>query len=793
MIRNYLQIAWRNLTKNTVFSAINLIGLSMGMATAILLGLWLWDELSFNRYHQHYGRLARVMQHQTANGQTFTSTATPLPLRNALAHDFGGDFSHIALSSWTEDHILAYGGNQFTRKGNCVEAHFPAMMSLKMLRGTAKTLDDPTSVILSESVARALFGGAEPINKVIKVDNKHHFKVTGVYEDLPYSTEFREVSFMLPWNFFLETTPWVKRSETNWGNNSFQLFAEIAPGATFEGLSAKIENIKARHAPDEARLDPRIFLHPMSHWHLHSEWENGVAVRGRIQFVWLFGMIGAFVLLLACINFMNLSTARSERRAKEVGVRKAVGSGRRQLIAQFLLESVLMAVLACISALVLANLLLPVFNNIADKRIAFPWSSGVSWAVALGFTLLTGLLAGSYPALFLSKFNPVKVLKGAVYGGKAAVLPRQILVVTQFTISITFIIGTLVVLRQIQHAKDRPTGFQRAGLVSIPLNTPELRNNYDVLREELLQTGAVSDISETSSPVDEVWSNDASFSWPGKDPNLVGDFGTVGITHEYGKTVGWRVTQGRDFSRRFATDSLAIVLNESAAEFMGIQKPVGMNIQWNGEHYTVVGVIADVIAGSPFTPARPTVYMLRQDWADFIYMRLSPEKNPGQVLSAIEPIFRKYNPGSPFEYKFADDEYDRKFRAEERIGQLAGIFTTLAILISCLGLFGLVSFLAEQRRKEIGIRKVLGASVASVWALLSRDFVVLVVVASLLAVPVSYYVLSGWLENYAYRTELSWWIFALGIVSALVITLCTVGFQAIKVALLNPVKTLRSE
>lgn len=793
MIRNYLQIAWRNLTKNTVFSAINLIGLSMGMATAILLGLWLWDELSFNRYHQHYGRLARVMQHQTANGQTFTSTATPLPLRNALAHDFGGDFSHIALSSWTEDHILAYGGNQFTRKGNCVEAHFPAMMSLKMLRGTAKTLDDPTSVILSESVARALFGGAEPINKVIKVDNKHHFKVTGVYEDLPYSTEFREVSFMLPWNFFLETTPWVKRSETNWGNNSFQLFAEIAPGATFEGLSAKIENIKARHAPDEARLDPRIFLHPMSHWHLHSEWENGVAVRGRIQFVWLFGMIGAFVLLLACINFMNLSTARSERRAKEVGVRKAVGSGRRQLIAQFLLESVFMAVLACISALGLANLLLPVFNNIADKRIAFPWSSGVSWAVALGFTLLTGLLAGSYPALFLSKFNPVKVLKGAVYGGKAAVLPRQILVVTQFTISITFIIGTLVVLRQIQHAKDRPTGFQRAGLVSIPLNTPELRSNYNVLREELLQTGAVSDISETSSPVDEVWSNDASFSWPGKDPNLVGDFGTVGITHEYGKTVGWRVTQGRDFSRRFATDSLAIVLNESAAEFMGIQKPVGMNIQWNGEHYTVVGVIADVIAGSPFTPARPTVYMLRQDWADFIYMRLSPEKNPGQVLSAIEPIFRKYNPGSPFEYKFADDEYDRKFRAEERIGQLAGIFTTLAILISCLGLFGLVSFLAEQRRKEIGIRKVLGASVASVWALLSRDFVVLVVIASLLAVPVSYYVLSGWLENYAYRTELSWWIFALGIVSALVITLCTVGFQAIKVALLNPVKTLRSE
>lgn len=793
MIRNYLQIAWRNLAKNTVFSTINMIGLSLGMVTAILIGLWLWDELSFNKYHQHYDRIARVMQHQTANGTTFTTIATPLPMRNALANEFGNDFSHITLSSWTEDHVLAFGGNQFTRKGNCVEPDFPAMLSLKMLRGTFAHLDDPTSVLLSESVAKTLFSDAEPIGKVIKVDNKHHFKVTGVYEDLPYGTEFRDVSFLLPWKFFLEDTPWVKRSETNWGNNSFQLLVAIAPDAGFESVSAKIGDVKLRHAKEEARSNPRIFLHPMSRWHLHSEWENGVPVRGRIQFVWLFGMIGGFVLLLACINFMNLSTARSERRAREVGVRKSVGSARGQLVLQFLLESVLMAMMAFVSALVLASLLLPVFNDIADKKIAFPWQNGLCWAVALGFTLLTGIFAGSYPALFLSKFNPVKVLKGAVQTGKAAVLPRKVLVVVQFTISITFIIGTLVVLRQIQHAKDRPTGFERSGLVSIPLNTSELRSHYAVIRQELSQTGMVTEVSESSSPVDEVWSNDASFSWPGKDPDQVGDFGTVGVTHEYGKTVGWRFAQGRDFSREFSTDSLGIVLNASATRFMGIKNPVGLHIQWNGLQYTVIGVIDDVITGSPFMPARPTIYMLKQEWADFIYVRLDMEKNVRQALAAIEPVFRKYNPGSPFEYKFADDEYDRKFRAEERIGRLASIFTTLAISISCLGLFGLASFLAEQRRREIGIRKVLGASVANVWGLLSMDFIVLVGIASLLAVPVSYYTLSSWLDKYPYRTELSWWIFGLGIVSALMITLVTVGFQAIKVALLNPVKSLRSE
>ncbi|MHA4738155.1 ABC transporter permease [Dyadobacter sp. MSC1_007] len=798
MLKNYLKIAWRNIAKNTTYSAINIVGLSVGMTTAILIGLWVWDELSYNKYHQHYDRIARVMQHQTYNGITNTTIATPLPMRAALQSEHASEFSRIALSSRTKDYILAVGEKKISRKGNCVEPDFPAMMSLKILRGTATGLSNPTSALLSASVARALFGNEDPINKIIKVDNKNHFKVTGIYEDLPYSTEFRDVSFLLPWKFFLQEEPWVKRSETNWGNNSFLLLVQITPHTDFAQVTSKIEKIKARHAKEEARFDPKAFLHPMSRWHLYSEWENGMPVRGRIQFVWLFAIIGGFVLLLACINFMNLSTARSQKRAKEVGIRKAVGSIRSQLIAQFYTESILVATFAFILALLLMHLFLPWFNQIADKEITFPWNNGIAWLLGLGFTLMTGLLAGSYPALYLSGFRPVKVLKGTgsslrIRAGRFAAVPRQALVVIQFTVSVTLVIGTLIVLRQIQHAKNRPVGFERSGLLSIAMNTPDLQGHSQALYGDLLQTGAAISVAKSSSPTSEVWSSDASFSWPDKDPGQLGDFGTVGITHEYGKTVGWRLKEGRDFSRSFSTDSLGMVINESAARIMGLKEAVGTKIKWNNEQYTIVGVINDVITGSPFMTIQPTIFMLKEDWASFIHIRLNPSVTSGQALAKLGPVFKKHNPGSPFEYKFASEEYDLKFRAEERISQLSTVFAALAIFISCLGLFGLASFLAEQRQKEIGIRKVLGASVASLWQMLSKDFLVLVTIACLLAIPVAYFVMQDWLQQYTYRTALSWWIFAVAISGALAITLITVSSQAIKAALSNPVKALQND
>jgi len=798
MLQNYIKIGFRNLAKNRLYSAINIIGLSVGMTTAILIGLWMWDELSYNKYHQHYDRIARVMQHQTYNGTTSTTPATPLPMRAALQNEHASEFTHIASSSWTEDHILAFDEKKISRKGNCVEPDFPLMMSLRILKGTAAGLDNPASTLLSESVAKALFGQEDPINKTVKVDNKTYFEVTGIYEDLPYGTEFHDVAFLLPWKYFLEQEPWVKRSETNWGNNSFLLLVQIAPNTTFDQVSSKIEKIKVRHAKDEARFSPKAFLHPMSRWHLYSEWENGVAIRGRIQFVWLFGIIGVFVLLLACINFMNLSTARSQKRAKEVGIRKAVGSQRSQLIAQFFCESIMVAVFAFVLALLLVQLILPWFNQIADKQITFPWSNQKSWLTGLGFTLATGILAGSYPALYLSGFRPVKVLTGTgsslrLGAGRFAALPRQMLVVVQFTVSITLVIGTLVVLRQIQHAKDRPVGFDRSGLLSVAINTPDLQTHAQALYQELLHTGAATNMATSSSPTSEVWSSDASFSWPGKDPDQLGDLGTVGVTHEYGNTVGWKVKQGRDFSRDFSTDSLGMVINESAAKFMGLKESVGTLVQWNGNQYTIIGVIKDVVNKSPFMPIQPTVFMLRQDWASFIHIRLNPALTARQALSKLEPVFKKYNPGSPFEYKFASEEYDRKFQAEERISQLSTTFATLAIFISCLGLFGLASFFAEQRQKEIGIRKVLGASVANLWQMLSKDFLILVLIACLVATPIAYYLMHDWLQQYTYQTALSWWIFAAAIFGALIITLTTVSFQAIKAALLNPVKSLQNE
>lgn len=793
MLQNYIKIAFRNLAKNRTYSAINIFGLSIGMTTAILIGLWLWDEMSYDKYHKHYDRIARVMQHQTYNGLTSTTQATPLPMRAALQHEHASEFTYIASSSWTEDHILAFGEKKISRKGNCVEPDFPLMMALRILKGTAKSLDNPTSTLLSESVAKTLFGNADPINKVIKVDNKSYFKVTGIYEDLPYSTEFRDVSFLLPWKFFLEEETWVKRSETNWGNNSFLLLVQIAPNTSFEQVSSKIKNIKARHAKEEARFDPRAFLHPMSRWHLYSEWENGLAIRGRIQYVWLFGIIGIFVLLLACINFMNLSTARSQKRAKEVGIRKSVGSVRSQLIAQFFSESILMATIAFLVALLLVQIALPWFNQIADKQIAFPWLNEKSWLLGMGFTLITGLLAGSYPALYLSGFRPVKVLKGTFRAGRFAAVPRQALVVVQFTVSITLVIGTLIVLRQIQYAKNRPVGFDRTGLLSVALNTPDLHGHFQALRQDLLQTGAALNLGKSSSPTSEVWSSDASFNWPGKDPDQLGDLGTVGVTHDYGKTVGWQLKDGRDFSIDFSADNLGMVINESASRFMGLKKAVGTKIDWNNEQYTVIGVINDVVTGSPFMPVQPTVFMLKEDWASFIHIRLNPTMTPQQALTKLEPIFKKHNPGSPFEYKFASLEYDLKFRAEERIGKLSTIFSSLAIFISCLGLFGLALFFAEQRQKEIGIRKVLGASVSNLWQMLSKDFLVLVMIACLIAIPIAYTIMRDWLQHYTYRTALSWWIFAAAVLGTLAVTLLTVSFQAVRAALLNPVKTLRNE
>jgi ABC-type antimicrobial peptide transport system permease subunit len=794
MLKNYFKIAWRNLIKNKAYSAINIGGLAVGMSVAMLIGLWVHNELTFDKYHKNYDRIAQVMQHANFNGKVETQTANPALMGPELRNKYGSDFKYVVQSSWTGSHLLSVGNKHIVKVGNFFDTEAPEMLTLKMLKGTRAGLKDPYSIMLSASTAESMFGKEDPINKTIKLDRNTDVKVTGVYKDLPDNTSFREIKIMMPWELWLIQNPWTKQLDEPWGSNYSQTFVQIADNADMEKVSAKIKNTKLNNvSKEEAKYQWVVFLQPMRKWNLYSEFKNGVNVGGNIQYVWLFGIIGIFVLILACINFMNLTTARSEKRAKEVGIRKTVGSLRWQLIRQFFAESYLIVLIAFALCLILVVLLLPLFNEVAGKQIGVPWHNPGFWLFSISFILITGLLSGSYPAFYLSSFQPLKVLKGTFRVGKFASIPRKVLVVTQFTVSVILIIGTMIVYQQIQHAKNRPTGYIRNGLITLGMEE-EIRNHYEAIRTELKNSGAIEEMAASNSPLTQIRNTNGGFDWEGKDPNMAVDFPNNIVSYEFGKTVQWKIKAGRDFSRDFATDSAAFIINESAAKFFGFGNAVGKVLKWNGEPFTIIGVVSDIMQESPFYPVRPTLYHTRSyDNMFNLILKLNPEQNTRQSLSTIEQILKKYTPAVPFDYKFVDEEFGAKFRAEERIGKLSSYFAVLAIFISCLGLFGMASFVAEQRTKEIGIRKVLGASVTNLWQMLSKDFVLLVVISCVIAAPVAYYFMDGWLQKYDYRTTITWWVFVAAISGALVITLLTVSFQAIKAAIANPVKSLRTE
>ncbi|MEK6783694.1 MAG: ABC transporter permease [Bacteroidota bacterium] len=800
MYKSYFKIGWRNLIKSKGYSFINIGGLAVGIAVAMLIGLWIHDELSYNKYHRNYNRVAQVMQHQTFNGYKGTENSIPIPLVTELQKSYGNDFKYLVMTSWMGDHILKYGEKKFSKSGNYMDLDAPRLLDLKMLAGSLDGLKEPGSILLSQSVAKAFFGEKDPMNELMRIDNKLDVKVTGVYEDLPFATQFRELSFIAPWELYVSSEEWVKnaRDEGQWGNNSFQLFAQIADHADMENISAKIKNAKQDHVPEDDKIfKAEIFLHPMKDWHLNSNWENGVHKGGFIQYVWLFGIVGIFVLMLACINFMNLSTARSEQRAKEVGIRKSIGSLRSQLVSQFLSESFLVVMLAFMLAIILVTVSIPSFNQLADKQMIFPLTNISFWLISLGFIALTGMLAGSYPALYLSSFQPVRVLKGTFQAGRFASLPRKVLVVLQFTVSVTLIIGTTVVYRQVQFTKNRPVGYDQNGIIMIQMKSPDYYGKYDLLQLELKNAGAIEEMAESSSPLTGVWSNNGGFNWQGKDPALQAEFATIWVTHDFGKTVEWQIKEGRDFSRDFASDSSGIIINEAAVKFMDLKTPLGTIVRWgddvHGKDFKIIGVVKDMLMESPFKSVKQTVYLNGYENVNWIELRLNSDKSFNESISKVESVFKKHLPDVPFDYEFADQEHALKFASEEKVGKLSGIFASLAVFISCLGLSGLASFVAEQRTKEIGIRKVLGASVANLWQMLSKDFVILVILSCFIAIPVAWYFLNDWLQGYDYRTEISWWIFLVTGMGALIITILTVSFQAVKAALMNPVKSLRSE
>ncbi|SHM57944.1 ABC transporter permease [Mucilaginibacter sp. OK098] len=793
MIKNYLKIAYRNLVKNKAHSFINITGLSVGMAVAMLIGLWIWDELSFDKNFKNYNNLAQVRQNFNINGETGTGTSVPWPIGAEIFKNYGSSFKAVTMASFTYNHILTLGDKKLTKSGTFFEPQALDVFSINMLKGSRASLNDPASVILSESTARTYFGDADPMNKVMKIDNNLVVKVTGVYQDFPYSSTFADVTFIAPWEL-LSTSQGMRQQKDTWRCNCYMAFAQVADNVDMKTVSARIKDVKlSKVDKSELKEKPEIFLDPMKNWHLFSDFKNGKNVGGRIQYVWLFGIIGVFVLLLACINFMNLSTARSEKRAKEVGIRKAIGSLRSQLIYQFLSESLLVVVFAFALAILFVQLGLPFFNDVSGKKMVIPWGSPLFWLMGIGFSLITGLISGSYPALYLSSFQPVKVLKGTFKVGRLAAIPRKVLVVTQFTVSVTLIIGTIIVYRQIQFAKNRPVGYTRDGIVMLPMVTGEIHNQFAAVKDELFKSGIITSIAEASSPTTGVYGTNAGFDWKGKDPSLAVDFPNTDVSLDYGKTVGWQFKDGRDFSAQFLTDSVAFVINETAAKFMGLKNPVGETIRWDGVPFKVVGVIKDVVTESPYEPVRPMLYHLAKGGVDFVILKINQKNSTSEAIDKIGRVFKKYNPAQPFDYQFADTEYAKKFGNEERIGKLASAFAGLAIFISCLGLFGMASFMAEQRIKEIGVRKVLGATVFNLWRLLSKDFVILVTISLLIATPVAYYFMHSWLQGYTYRSTITWWIFAVTAFGAMAITLLTVSYQSIKAALTNPVKSLKSE
>ncbi len=792
MLKNYFTIGWRNIIRTKGYSFINICGLAIGMAVAILIGLWVFDELNHNKSFKNYDRLGQLYHHVTFGEEILTINDVPAPIGEALKSNYA-EFEDVAITSWPGEHIVAYHETRMAENCLFVEPQFASMFSIQMTEG-APALTDVHSIIISKTLATSLFGNSA-VGKMIKFDNRDLLLITGVFEDFPSNSEFGNIKILLPMGYFFGSSEANRKTLNNWESYSFQCFVLMRNEALFQQAEPKIKHVLYENASNDGKaVKPEGLLFPMKKWHLYGTFKDGINTGGQIKFVWMFGIIGIFVLLLACINFTNLSTARSEKRSKEVGVRKVMGSARQQLVAQFLSESLLMVMIGFSLALAMAAFLLRWFNALADKKMTIPWTDPNFIFMSLAFILITVFLAGSYPALYLSSLSPVKTLKGVFKASRFAALPRKVMVIFQFTTSIVLIISTLVVFLQIQHAKDRPVGFDREGILHIAVRTEGLaKANYNSLRNELLSSGAVENMALSDFPITGSMSADASLTWEGKDPALRPLVAMNSCSHDFPKTNGFQFVEGRDFSREFSTDSSAVIINEMAAKLISGKNIIGKKLTFHGKEREIIGVIKDQVRWTPFTKQSPHLYFISYSGSGYITVRLNPQVGTPEALQKIEAAIKRFDAGAPFEYKFLDDDYARLFNNEERIGKLATVFSILTIFISCLGIFGLATFAASQRTKEIGIRKVLGASIFALWRMLSADFLLLVVVAILLGAPLAYYFATQWLEQYEYRVEISWVIFVVTSILVVLITLFTVSYQTLKAALANPMNSLRTE
>lgn len=784
MFSSYIKVAWRNITRNKVHSLINIMGLALGMAGAILLLLNIRYGLSVDQFHGNKANLYTTYNRGTVNGQLVCWNATAPPLAPALQHEFP-EIKNIARLMGSS-RLLRYADKKINAQGNFVDPAFLSMFSFPLLQGNAAmVLGDANGIVLTQQLATKLFGSDDPLNKTITTPTGDNFIVTGVLKDLPDNTRFK-FEYLLSYGY-LQTNG---RSPGDWRHMNANTFVELLPGTSIEAMNKKIVGIAARSS--SLLSGQQVFLYPFTREHLYGRFVNGKPDGGHIDNLRMLGALAGIILLIACINFMNLSTARSEKRAREVGVRKVIGAGRQSLILQFIGESILMAVLAGIIAFLLVEMAIPAFSTLINTKLSIPWASPGFWAMALGFVLLTGLLAGSYPALYLSSFKPIRVLKGVLKNSRTLVTPRKILVVLQFVFSIFLINFTIIFQKQILYGLNRETGFVKENLVFQPL-TDDLRKNYDAVKNELINSGTASSVCTSNTTVTSYSAEESGLKWAGMDPKSNPAFVLMEEGGDFIRTNGLTLLAGRDIDLdHYAGDTLSCVVNEASVKVLGFKEPVGQVIIDEDKRWKIVGVVKDFLIGDP-GEASKQVLIKGGRGKGYLSIRLNNNQGTLQSAQQAEAILKKYNTNFLTEVRFADEAYATKFKQTKNTGSLINIFAFLAIFVSCMGLLGLSAYMAENRTKEIGIRKVLGASVASITGLLTRSFIQLILVAIVIASPLSWLFMNNFLLRFSYRTNLNAWVLVAAGAAAIGIALFTIAFQTIRAAIANPVKSLRAE
>ena len=785
MFQNYFKTAFRNLWKNKSYGFLNVFGLAIGIACAGLIFLWVEDEMSYDHHNKKIDQLYKVLENQPYEGKTYTFSATPGLLAKGMKDEIPG-IKNACRVTWDQYTLFTLGEKAIFERGCYVDSSVFDIFTLPLINGNKENVfKELHSLVISEKMAEKFFGEQKDIlGKTIKVDNKEEYTITGVFKDIPANSSVK-FDWLSPFKIYNDRNNWLNY----WNNNGIQTFVELEKFTDPATVNMKLYGyLKAK----DTTIVARPFLFGMKEWRLYSKFEEGKRAGGRIQYVRMFSIIAWIILLIACINFMNLATARSEKRAREVGVRKVLGAGKKILIAQFIGEAMILAFLSLIIATGIISLILPSFNTLVEKHLSIGLTDPSHFLSLILIGLVCGLVAGSYPALYLASFNPIWVFKGLNLKGSGAAYIRKGLVVLQFTISIILIISTIIVYNQIQHIKNRDLGYNKNNVIQTGLRG-DMKKNFEVIRQQLLSSGYVENAAMSNLNQLYMGSSTGGYEWEGKDPSKKVLVTQDLISPEYIKTMGIHITKGRDFYTDPKQDSLNVIINETFARIIGKKDIVGTLLRNDSTNYTIVGVVKDFVFDDMYGKSDPLIFRCWPDYFGYMYVRLKPQANVERAVDKIRTTIIANNPGYPFDYIFVDDEFNKLFKSEMLIGKLSRIFALLAIVITCLGLFGLAAYTAERRKKEIGVRKVLGASVTGIAGLLSKEFLKLVVISSLISFPLAWLLMYNWLQNFAYRVQINWWVFITAAVLAIFIALFTISFQAIKAALSNPVKSLRTE